>query len=215
MIRPRRVGAPQSPLGHTPAGGYDVTTDSATKSAGAVGFDPLADASQGPSAQTAQVGTLLVSTVQAAPQIDIPAISLTRQFGLVPIPLYVGWCQLYPRIVLAAGSVPDDALPLRVGYFNGPTPVPANTDQAGIVSWLTNSATPFHTHYSVTLENPDDFVFGTPFSEAAPVFLPPGQNVAVFFGLTTDLAYAGDVLCYLTAIASPINEQLMLPASKP
>lgn len=212
MLRPRQGGgaAGQSPLGRTPTGGYAFTNESATKASGAVGFDPLADASQGPASQGATVGTLLLAPVQSAPAIDIPA-DVTKQFGLVAIPAYVGWCVLYPRIVLAAGVVPDTALPLRVGYFNGPTPLPANTDQAAVVAWLTDQATPFHSHYSVTLENPDDFVFGTPFSEVAPVFLPPGQNVAVFYGLTTDLAYAADVLCYLTVIAAPVNEQLLLP----
>lgn len=187
-----------------------ITTDSATNAASAVGFDPLADNAQGPLSQTATVGTMLLAPTQATPQIDIPA-AVTRRFGIVAIPAYVGWVQLYPRVVLATGVVPDTALPLRVGYFNGTTPLPANTNQAALLSWLTNNAAPFHTHYSVTLENPTDFVFGTPFSEAAPVFLPPGQNVAVFYGLTTDLAYAADVLCYLTAIAAPVNEQMMLP----
>lgn len=151
-----------------------------------------------------------MAPVQATPQLAIASISTTRQLALLAIPPYVGWVQLFPRVVSVA-AVPDTALPLRVGYYNGPTPLPANTSQAAIIAWLTNLATPIHTQYSVTLEQTADFVFGTPFSEVAPVFLPAGTNVAVFYGLTTDLSYSATVHAYLTAIAAPRNEQMLLP----
>lgn len=206
----RKRGTAQSPLGHTKAGAFAITDY--PKSV-AVGFDPTADSGQGPDNQRGSVGTFLLAPVQSTPQLVIHA-DATRRLGLISIPPYLGWVQLFPRVVLADGSTPpDDALPLRTGYFNGSVPLPAVNDTAAIETWLTTQATPIHTHYSVTLESTTDFIFGTPFSEVAPVFLPAGTNVAVFSGLTTDLAYAGDVNCYLTAIGAPPNEQLLSPSS--
>lgn len=208
-LRPRKETTGRSPLGAVRDQGYTLAAQPITT---AVGFDPLADASQGPASQLATVGSLIMAPVQSVPPLTIePAV--TRVLALLPIPLYVGWVQLYPRVVLVGGTPPDDALPLRVGYYNGPTPLPSNTDQAAVLDWLTNLATPIHSQYSVTLESETDFVFGTPFSEVAPAFVPAGQNVAVFYGLTTDLAYAAPVHAYLSAIAAPPNEQMLLPRS--
>lgn len=176
-----------------------------------MGFDPLADAAQTPELQRAQVGQLLLAPVQDQPPLII-LLDLTRRLGFIALPLYVGWCQLFPRVVLPTiDPIPDDTFPTNVGYWNVSAPLPDPIDTAAIEPFLGASATLFHTHFSVTRESRTSWINGTPFSEGAPVFLPPGQNIAVFRGMVVGETGVDDSWCYLTAIASPRNEQILTP----
>lgn len=208
----RRQGGTVSPLGRL----ADARDERASPAGAlAVGFDPIADAGQGPANQRGQLGTMLLSPTQRTPQLRVTAASPAR-FGYIELPPYVGWVQLFPRVALPnIDPVPDDALPTRVGYFNGTGPLPDQNDSAGVIEWVKSKGVLFHTHFSVTLESPSTLIYGTPFSEAAPVFLPAGINVAVFQGQLTGLAWSDHSNCFLTAISAPINEQLLLPAPRP
>lgn len=155
-----------------------------------------------------------MAPTQRTPQLRIAAGN-PQLFGYIALPPYVGWVQLFPRVVLPnTDPVPIAATPARVGYFNGPAAFPA-ADSPSVVEWVKQYGTPFHTHFSVALESPSNLIYGTPFSEAAPVFLPPGNNVAVFQGTLTAVAWSDVSLCYLTMIATPRNEQLLLPTPRP
>lgn len=209
---PRRQGGTSSPLGRLPTA-IAERGDVAGAPTRAVGFDPLADAGQGPAAQRSSLGTILMGESQRDVPLQIQPTT-PASFGYLSLPPYVGWVQLFPRVVLPhIAPIPDDAVPTRVGYFNGPGPLPDPADSAAVVAWVKANGVPFHTHFSVTYETADQLIYGTPFSEAAPVFLPAGFNIALFQGTLSTVAWADITRCYLTAISAPINEQLLFPSA--